>query len=260
VARNRRLFLFVGVSAILTLIGQEVLNEKFAIINIGEIGNLRLRDLYGVGATIYTFIAITVMGMIIVRLQRPGMNPELKRNIAWRYSVNCLAFVILQFPAFWLLRPDMETINQEIEGFDSLTSGGTYFVKSYGTVILASGMLTAFIRLREPILTDKIMSILKCSGEGDEAQSTEVDNSKGLLTSLRTSLNTELVISILKGITILAASSSDKDDHMDEQDMLQVEQKAIINIKRFKINDAKQFDTQRFLRGRKSTIKQPVMR
>ena len=38
-------------------------------------------------------------------------------------------------------------------------------------------------------------------------------------TFLKTTLNTELVITILKGIVILAASSSDKIDHMDEQDL-----------------------------------------
>ena len=35
-------------------------------------------------------------------------------------------------------------------------------------------------------------------------------------TFLKTSLNTELVITILKGIVILAASSSDNIDHMDD--------------------------------------------
>ena len=37
---------------------------------------------------------------------------------------------------------------------------------------------------------------------------------------LKSSLNTELVISILKGITILAASSSDNVDHITDRDML----------------------------------------
>lgn len=37
---------------------------------------------------------------------------------------------------------------------------------------------------------------------------------------LRKSLNTELVISILKGITILAATSSDNMDNIAESDML----------------------------------------
>ena len=43
-------------------------------------------------------------------------------------------------------------------------------------------------------------------------------------TFLKTSLNTELVITILKGILILAASSSDKVDHMDDTDAYQIRQ------------------------------------
>jgi hypothetical protein len=39
---------------------------------------------------------------------------------------------------------------------------------------------------------------------------------------LKSTLNTELVISILKGITILAATSSDNVDHIQDSDMLQV--------------------------------------
>ena len=43
-----------------------------------------------------------------------------------------------------------------------------------------------------------------------------------LNTFLTTSLNTELVVTILKGITILAAGSSDSTDNMKEQEMLMV--------------------------------------
>ena len=43
-------------------------------------------------------------------------------------------------------------------------------------------------------------------------------------TFLKTSLNTELVITILKGIVILAASSSDNIDHMDDEDMYRIKQ------------------------------------
>jgi hypothetical protein len=43
-----------------------------------------------------------------------------------------------------------------------------------------------------------------------------------LNTFLKTSLNTELVITILKGILILAASSSDKIDHMKDRDLYQI--------------------------------------
>jgi len=43
-------------------------------------------------------------------------------------------------------------------------------------------------------------------------------------TFLKTSLNTELVITILKGILILAASSSDMIDNMEDSDMYRIKQ------------------------------------
>ena len=49
-------------------------------------------------------------------------------------------------------------------------------------------------------------------------------------TFLKTSLNTELVITILKGIVILAASSSDNIDHMDDQDMYRIRQIQTIEL------------------------------
>lgn len=50
--------------------------------------------------------------------------------------------------------------------------------------------------------------------EDDEFE--ELVEQSQMNTFLKTSLNTELVITILKGILILAASSSDKIDHMDD--------------------------------------------
>ena len=46
---------------------------------------------------------------------------------------------------------------------------------------------------------------------------------QSLNTFLTTSLNTELVLTTLKGITILAAGSSDSTDNMNEQEMLMIE-------------------------------------
>jgi hypothetical protein len=56
---------------------------------------------------------------------------------------------------------------------------------------------------------------------------------------LTTSLNTELVVTILKGITILAAASSDSTDNMAESDLLIVKQSATIEIDQIKITNAK---------------------
>lgn len=56
---------------------------------------------------------------------------------------------------------------------------------------------------------------------------------------MTTSLNTELVVTILKGITILAASSSDSTDNMSERDMLKIRQTTKIEIDSMKIYNAK---------------------
>lgn len=62
---------------------------------------------------------------------------------------------------------------------------------------------------------------------------------------LQSTLNTEVVISILKGITILAASSSDNVDNITDSDMLQVKQTVTIEIKSIKIKDADNFNMKR---------------
>ena len=64
-------------------------------------------------------------------------------------------------------------------------------------------------------------------------------NEATLNTFLTTSLNTELVVTILKGITILAAGSSDNTDNMNEGDMLKIKQTATIEIDQIKIQNAK---------------------
>lgn len=57
-------------------------------------------------------------------------------------------------------------------------------------------------------------------------------------TFLKTTLNTELVITILKGILILAASSSDKIDHMEDADMYKIKQTATIELEKITIKNA----------------------
>ena len=61
---------------------------------------------------------------------------------------------------------------------------------------------------------------------------------------MKTSLNTELVITILKGIVILAASSSDKIDHMDDSDMYRIKQTTTIELDKVKVSNAKAFSMQ----------------
>jgi len=57
-------------------------------------------------------------------------------------------------------------------------------------------------------------------------------------TFLKTSLNTELVITILKGILILAASSSDMIDNMEDSDMYRIKQTQTIELEKNKIKQA----------------------
>ena len=62
----------------------------------------------------------------------------------------------------------------------------------------------------------------------DKKKVDEAMKAANLNTFLTTSLNTEVVVTILKGITILAAASSDSIDNMKESDMLKVKQSANI--------------------------------
>lgn len=56
-------------------------------------------------------------------------------------------------------------------------------------------------------------------------------------TFLKTSLNTELVITILKGILILAASSSDKIDYLDDSDLYRIKQTSTIEMQKIKVKN-----------------------
>jgi len=68
-------------------------------------------------------------------------------------------------------------------------------------------------------------------------------------------LNTELVITILKGISILAATSSDKIDHMEDSDMYRIKQTTTIYLSEIKISNAKEFTIDESTGGAKKGIK-----
>ena len=108
-------------------------------------------------------------------------------------------------------------------------------------VVLFSGVIIAVQRLRDRLIFDKLKStfIFICCCKSD---SRKVSKDANLNTFLATSLNTELVVTILKGITILAAGSSDITDNMNEQEMLMVQQIAKIKIDQIKIMNAKRWE------------------
>ena len=87
--------------------------------------------------------------------------------------------------------------------------------------------MVAVSRMRDKLLRVKLYNVwmsLTCRQSKcvkfDEFE--KLVQKTALNTFLKTSLNTELVITILKGITILAASSSDKIDHMNDSDMYRI--------------------------------------
>ena len=89
---------------------------------------------------------------------------------------------------------------------------------------LLFGFLMALSRLRDQVLRTKLYNMymwMTCR-KSKAVQLDKFDKiveQNALNTFLTTSLNTELVITILKGILILGASSSDKVDHMADEDM-----------------------------------------
>ena len=97
----------------------------------------------------------------------------------------------------------------------------------YEVITLTFGFVMALSRFRDKLLRAKLYNMymrLTCRRSQmikfDEFE--KIIEQNALNTFLKTSLNTELVITILKGILILAASSSDKIDHMADEDMYQI--------------------------------------
>ena len=83
-------------------------------------------------------------------------------------------------------------------------------------IVLYSGILIAVQRFRDPLTLNKFKFIINCCKKQDKKETQRAMNESNLNTFLKTSLNTELVVTILKGITILAAGSSDITDNMKE--------------------------------------------
>ena len=106
--------------------------------------------------------------------------------------------------------------------------GSTNYIDHvFGFLVTLFGLLIALSKIRDKIIRTKIINWwyhLTCRRDKmvkfDEFEKL-VEQSQ-MNTFLKTSLNTELVITILKGILIIGASSSDKIDHMDDQDMYKI--------------------------------------
>ena len=106
--------------------------------------------------------------------------------------------------------------------------GATKYIQHVGGFcVTLFGFFIALSRMRDKLIRARLWNLwfhLTCRRyrmvKFDEFEKL-VEKSQ-LNTFLKTSLNTELVITILKGIVILGASSSDKIDHMDDSDMYRI--------------------------------------
>ena len=125
--------------------------------------------------------------------------------------------------------------------------GSTIYIDQwFGFIVTLFGLLIALSRMRDKVVRVKVWNIwyqITCRRYKmvKFAAFEKLVEQSQMNTFLKTSLNTELVITILKGILILAASSSDKIDHMDDADMYRIRQTSTIELQKIKIKDASQY-------------------
>lgn len=121
------------------------------------------------------------------------------------------------------------------EPYNGYVGATKYIGTYYGSLVTIFGVVIAFTRMRDRIVRAKMTNMWyhatcrrKKMIKYDEFEKM-VEQSQ-MNTFLKTSLNTELVITILKGIVILAASSSDNIDHMDDADMYRIKQVQTVEL------------------------------
>lgn len=141
------------------------------------------------------------MVWILIRFQKPGISSTLKREIRSRY----LEFLVLQacfsWPICYITKPSYRWF-----GSVQLFMGGTKMVDpsndAWYFAILTSGILISMSRFRDRLMQKKLMQIWYwITRKSDTLLISESDErAADLNTFLTTSLNTELVVTILKGI------------------------------------------------------------
>lgn len=179
---------------------------------------------------------------ISIRLKKPGVSGAIRREFRGRYIEYMCIYTIFSWPLCYITKPSyryVATLNAFI--------GGTSFVSNdmYGyMIVLLSGVILASSRLRDRLTVQILKNLglwITCRLP-DKKKVDEAMKAANLNTFLTTSLNTEVVVTILKGITILAAASSDSVDNMKESDMLKIKQSANIQIEQIKILNPKYWE------------------
>ena len=176
------------------------------------------------------------------RLKKPGMSGRLRREIRSRYIEYMVIVAVFSWPICYITKPSYRfypSLNTFVGGTKYI-DGNNWF--DYGrALVLWSGLIIAGSRLRDRLLLEKIKNFwqrITCRVT-DKEKVSQALKAANINTFLTTSLNTELVVTILKGITILAAASSDNMDNLVESDMLKVKHSSNLVIEQIKIFNPK---------------------
>lgn len=182
------------------------------------------------------------MTFVFIRFRTKGMSENIKKQIQKRYLEFIIVYSLLEGPFIFWSKPQFEYSPSNL-----VLVGSTRYIETwYGFIVTLFGFFIALSRLRDKIVRTKVWNIWY-QATCRRHKMVKFDQFEKLVeqsqmnTFLKTSLNTELVITILKGILILAASSSDKIDHMEDADMYKIKQTATVELEKIKIKDASQF-------------------
>lgn len=209
--------------------------------------NYRLYQLIALSnCTLATYTVV----WLTFRFKKPGMSGQLKREIRARYIEYVVLYAMFSWPICLVTKPSyryFNTLNSYVGGtiwvgFSSSADWLSMLDAYLQAIVLLSGFFIAFSRMRDRLLRQKLSNVIKRLTCRKSQTKKIAQNEATLNTFLTTSLNTELVVTILKGITILAAGSSDNTDNMTESDMLKIRQSAQIEIDQIKIGNAKMWE------------------
>ena len=174
------------------------------------------------------------MVWLTFRFKKPGMSGSIKKEIRARYVEYVVLYAMFSWPICHLTKPSYRYIPTA-----NAYLGGTIFAHNYlEAITLLSGFFIAASRMRDRLLQQKTRNVFMRMTCRKHRTNKIPINAATLNTFLTKSLNTELVVTILKGITVLAAGSSDSADNMNEGDMLKVRQSSTIEIDKIRIGNA----------------------
>ena len=180
--------------------------------------------------------------LVLIRFRKHGISNSIKNAISARYLEFVILFAIFEFPFTYWMKPHY----RYIETHDTYV-GGTKFIDSwYFWPVTLFGVIIALSRLRDPLLRVKLKDVWYVmtfrSHKRDRFNVFDKAVRRYQLNSfLKQSLTTELVLTILKGITILAASTSDNVDHMKADEAYKIKQTTTIELSEVKIAHAREF-------------------